>query len=82
MNTLWVRYEFYPEASTRADVSLFPELSVAQAENLIGRLGDAAVVFPRLSVPFVTWGALLENEQWRQNLYATRLGILLSETVS
>lgn len=74
MDTLWVRYECYPDDSTRADVSLLA-LPVTQAENLIERLGNAAVVFPRLSVPFVTWGALLENEQWRQTLYTTRQGI-------
>ncbi|BAZ16731.1 hypothetical protein NIES4071_86090 [Calothrix sp. NIES-4071] len=82
MSTLWVRCEFYPQASTRASVSLLPSVSVTIAENLIKRLGDAAVVFPRLSVPFATWGALLENEQWRQNLYATRRGIQLSSAVS
>ncbi|MBD2771323.1 DUF1822 family protein [Iningainema tapete] len=78
MDTLWVRHECYPEAPTRAHVSPLPELSVTQAENLIGRLGDAALVFPRLSVPFATWGALQENDIWRQNLYATRRGIQVS----
>lgn len=73
MNSLWVRCELYPDALTRASVSLLPELSVTQAENLIERLGDAAVTFPRLSVPFVTWAGLIENENWRQSLYDKRL---------
>jgi Protein of unknown function (DUF1822) len=81
MDTFWVRYECYSEALTRASVSPLPELSVTQAENLIQRLGNAAVVFPRLSVPFTTWGALLENENWRLSLYATRQGVETSATV-
>lgn len=72
MDTLWVRYQCYPEASTRADVSPLAKLSATQAKNLIARLSDAADVFARLSVPFVTWGALLKNENWRSSLYATR----------
>ncbi|MBW4509122.1 MAG: DUF1822 family protein [Scytonematopsis contorta HA4267-MV1] len=82
MNSLWVRYEFYPEAPTRASVSPLPELSVTQAENLIERLGDAEVAFPRLSVPFVTWAGLIENENWRQRLYIKRQGVQAGDAVS
>jgi RNA polymerase sigma factor (sigma-70 family) len=81
MDTLWVRRKCYPQALTRALVSPLPELSATVAENLIARLADAAVVFPRLSVPFVTWGALLENENWRHQLYTTRQRIQGNTTV-
>ncbi|RUS95306.1 hypothetical protein DSM106972_090820 [Dulcicalothrix desertica PCC 7102] len=82
MDTFWVRYECYPETSTRGDVSFLPELSVAQAENLIKCLGNAEVVFPRLAVPFTTWGALLKNQNWLSSLFATRRGIETSATIT
>ena len=82
MNSLWVRCEFYTEASTRASVSLLPELSVTQAENLVERLGDAGVAFPRLSVPFVTWSGLIDNDNWRQRLYLKRQGVQAGDAVS
>ncbi len=82
MNSLWVRCELYPDASTRASVSLLPELPVTQAENLIERLGDAAVDFPRSSVPFVIWAGLIENENWRQSLYLKRQIIPGDDAVS
>jgi hypothetical protein len=57
-------------------IAPLPELSNVQAENLVQRLGDSSVTFPRLAVPFTTWGVLLENEQWRQRLYQERLQYL------
>jgi hypothetical protein len=47
---------------------------LTQAENLIARLGNLDVINPRLAVPFVLWGALLEHGGWRQRLYHHRLG--------
>ncbi len=75
MNALWVGCQFYPEAQTREAVSILPELSTAQAENLIKRLGNSSILFPRLAIPFATWGALLENENWRQRLFEIRIGL-------
>jgi hypothetical protein len=52
-----------------------PALSQAQAENLLQRLGNTeTVVWPRLAVPFELWGALIENDSWRQQLYRRRQG--------
>jgi hypothetical protein len=56
----------------KATIAPIPQLSTQQAENLVQRLGNASVTFSRLAVPFQTWGALLENEQWRQRLYQQR----------
>ncbi|MBW4473825.1 MAG: DUF1822 family protein [Stenomitos rutilans HA7619-LM2] len=73
LSTLWVTIQFCQDAQTKAEVAPLAELSNAQAGNLIQRLGDASVVFPRLAVPFTLWGALIENEAWRQRLYQQRL---------
>ena len=73
MSTLWVTIEFCPNAQTKAEVAPLAELPPAQAEQLIQRLGNPSVVFPRLTVPFMLWGALMENETWRSRLYQQRL---------
>jgi Protein of unknown function (DUF1822) len=76
MNSLWVKCQFYPEAETIAPVKQLPELPATQAENLIQRLSNSSVAFPRLAVPFTLWGGLLENAKWRHNLYQHRLGVV------
>ncbi|MEH1916480.1 DUF1822 family protein [Nostoc sp.] len=65
-------YQFCKREEMKAAVALLPQLSTKQAENLVQRLGNASFRFSRLAVPFITWGALLENEQWRQRLYQQR----------
>ncbi|MEL7314938.1 MAG: DUF1822 family protein [Cyanobacteria bacterium J06559_3] len=47
-------------------------LSSGQGYHLIQQLAQATE--PRLEIPFNQWGALLSNEQWRQQLYQLRLG--------
>lgn len=64
--------QFCLEEQTKAEIAPLPELPVAQAENLLQRLGSSAVVFPRLAVPFILWGALLEKQEWRQRLCQQR----------
>jgi Protein of unknown function (DUF1822) len=68
-NAFWINYQFCKEEQVKAAVPSLPQLSTTQAENLLQRLSNSAVTFPRLTVPFTIWGALLENEQWRQRLY-------------
>lgn len=75
MDSLWVKYRLYSQVPTRVEVAPLAELSTTQAENLIQRLSNLSILFPRLSVPFATWGALLENENWRSSLYELRLGL-------
>jgi Protein of unknown function (DUF1822) len=74
MKVLWVAQQLCPDEVTREVVAPLPILPVVQAENLLQRLGNSSVVFPRLAVPFSLWGALLENENWRSRLYHQRLG--------
>lgn len=72
LNAFWMTYQFCQGEATLAELNPLPELPAAQAENLLQRLGSSLVTFPRLAVPFSLWGALLENEQWRQRLHQDR----------
>lgn len=73
LNAFWMTYQFCGTEEMKGAIAPLPELSTVQAENLVQRLSDSSVTFPRLAVPFTTWGILLENEQWRQRLYQERL---------
>lgn len=63
-----------PVFSRDAQVESVPSLSKETANRLLKELGNSSVYFPRLAVKFEEWGALLDNEQWRQELYERRLG--------
>lgn len=75
LNVLWVARQLCPDEPTKSAISPLPALPLAQAENLLQRLGNSDVVTPRLAVPFELWGALLEHGAWRQRLYQLRLGL-------
>lgn len=74
LNAFWVTVQLCSTAQTRAAVAPFAELSPAQAETLIQRLADPAILWPRLAVPFEFWGALLEQKTWRHQLFLQRTG--------
>lgn len=74
LNAFWVTVRLCGSTQTRSALAPLRELAPLQAENLIQRLGDAAVMFPRLAVPFTLWGALLEQETCRQQLFQRRVG--------
>ncbi|WP_432812515.1 DUF1822 family protein [Pantanalinema sp. GBBB05] len=75
LNAFWATYQLCGTAQTRQAIAPLPELSDMQADHLIQRLGDPAIVFPRLAVPFSLWGALLSRSGWLQALYLQRCGI-------
>ena len=72
LTTFSVIRERCTAAQTRAEIAPLPEISTAQVDNLIHRLSNPSVRFPRLAVPFQLWGALLANDEWRQRLYQPR----------
>lgn len=74
INALWTTIEFCPTAETQAVLEPLAALSQSQADSLIERLSKAA--FPRLSLPFLQWGALLANTAWCQQLQEQRLSAL------
>ena len=75
INVLWIARQLCPEEILRESVTPLPTLPLTQAQNLLERLGNPAVVFPRLAVPFELWGVLVEHGGWRQRLYAKRQGL-------
>lgn len=66
--------EAEPVFSRDAQVESVPSLSKETANQLLKKLGNSSVYFPRFAVKFEEWSALLANEQWRQELYERRLG--------
>jgi hypothetical protein len=71
LNAFSMAYQFCQTEDLKV-ISTLPELSTIQAENLLQRLSNSQAMFPRLEVPFSSWGALLKKEQWRQQLYQQR----------
>jgi hypothetical protein len=82
LNVLWIARQLCPEEPLRAAVAKVPALLQPQAKNLLERLGNPAVVFPRLAVPFQLWAALIEHGGWRQHLYERRQRLSNSWSVS
>lgn len=75
INILWASYQLCPEAATKTEINALPSLELAQANNLIDRLGNTSILLPRLAIPFTTWGALLTHDGWRQRIYEQRIGL-------
>ncbi len=75
INVLWVTQQInYPEA-LRAEITPLASISQTQASNLLERLGNPDIKFPRLAVPFPLWGALIAHGGWRKKLYELRQGL-------
>lgn len=73
LSAFWLTLQFCPEAQTKTAIAPLPALTATQAENLLQRLSNGAIAFPRLAIPFTLWGALLEQESWHQELYQRRI---------
>ncbi|PSB30077.1 DUF1822 family protein [Stenomitos frigidus] len=80
LSVLWVARQLGAEP-TRAAILPLPAINLAQAENLLTRLGNPSVITPRLEVPFPLWGALVAHDGWRQRLYERRQGLPESRSV-
>lgn len=70
--------------SVKEEISELPSLSEAEAQKLLQLLGDASIYFPRLrvDVSFEKWAALLDNDEWRIQLYHRRIGRLVVATTT
>lgn len=62
----------------QSEIPALPRLSSPDAKKLLEILGDSSIYSPRLrvDVPFEQWAALLDNEEWRHQLYHRRIGRL------
>lgn len=67
-------YDRYSPAQTRSLLAPLEPLAVENAAAIIKRLADPTLVLPRLEVPFGQWGAILESQPLRRQLYQTRRG--------
>ncbi|BAY79241.1 hypothetical protein NIES25_57250 (plasmid) [Nostoc linckia NIES-25] len=75
LNVLWVSRQVNCEEVLRSEITPLASIPTTQAENLLERLGNPEVKFPRLAVPFSVWGAFLANGGWRQRLCDRRQGL-------
>lgn len=79
LTVFWVMQQL-PGEPTRTEIPALPVLSPAEAATSIQQLGDSAIALPRLEIPFIQWGGLLEQQLWleqlcqqRQSSFATQL---------
>jgi len=61
-------------APVRAALPALQPLPLAQAEQLLTRLGRTEILIPRLEIPFPLWAALLAHAGWRRRLFDLRCG--------
>ncbi|MCU0516649.1 MAG: DUF1822 family protein [Oscillatoria sp. Prado101] len=70
IHVMWVARQLCPDE--KVEVQPLPSLLRDEAEVLIAQLSQPALYFPRLHVEFEQWGALLESEICRQQLYQSK----------
>jgi Protein of unknown function (DUF1822) len=75
LSVLWLAPQLGVTEPTRTALPALAPISSEQAQNLITRLGNAAMLTPRLAVPFALWGALISHGGWRQQLSERRQGL-------
>ncbi|MDJ0572540.1 MAG: DUF1822 family protein [Pleurocapsa sp. MO_192.B19] len=61
-----------PVAQTKQELVTPTELSLATANQLLDRLANPSVYYPRLAIPFPQWAMLVTNSQWRKKLSEKR----------
>jgi Protein of unknown function (DUF1822) len=66
LTAFWVMQQL-PGETTRTEIPELPALTSTQAEQLLQQLGNT-IALPRLEIPFVQWGALLDRDSWLQQL--------------
>jgi Protein of unknown function (DUF1822) len=74
LNVLWVVQQLNADEPTRGTIAPLAPLAPTQAENLVQRLANPAIVQPRQAIPFTLWGALLAQDHLRQRLVQLRQG--------
>ncbi|BBD63272.1 hypothetical protein NIES2109_61220 (plasmid) [Nostoc sp. HK-01] len=71
INLLWLTRELCPNPPTRSELKPLPNLTATQANVLIEQLSKYQF-FPRRVLSFESWGALFENQEWRDRLVQSR----------
>lgn len=70
------------DLNVKVEVPSLTTLVAAEAKKSIEELGKRSIYCPRLHLPFEKWGALMENETYRKELFDLRMGKPLQETES
>ncbi len=81
INVLWITRQQNAPEILRTEIEPLPLIAQTQAENLLQRLGNSDVKFPRLDVPFPLWGAFLAHGGWRKKLYELRQDLLVEWSI-
>lgn len=68
--------------NVKVEVPSLATVVAAEAKKSIEELGKRSIYSPRLHLPFETWGALLENEVYRQELFDVRMGKVVVDVVA
>ncbi|NEQ50070.1 MAG: DUF1822 family protein [Leptolyngbya sp. SIO3F4] len=66
LNVFWTIVQGDPGKEPQPVIGQLPVLSPAQASSLLEQVNQT--MFPRLSLPFEEWGALLSSDTWRQSI--------------
>lgn len=82
INAFLVSLDICPQQ--REVIQPLPKISIIEAENFIRQLSKPSPYSPRLDIDFLKWGALLENDEWRQKLYKYRnqSSVMLVSTIA
>ncbi|NEO31384.1 MAG: DUF1822 family protein [Symploca sp. SIO3C6] len=75
LNVLWVNRQLNYTETLQAQITPLASIPQTQAYQLLKRLGNCDLKFPRLAVPFSVWGALIAHGGWREKLYELRQGL-------
>ncbi|MEL6459837.1 MAG: DUF1822 family protein [Cyanobacteria bacterium J06621_15] len=70
LTAMWMGIELFP--ITKPVVEALPVLSKAETEDLVKAFNKSGFFSPRLEVPFLKWGAFINDETRRKKLYQRR----------
>jgi Protein of unknown function (DUF1822) len=67
------------ELNVREEISALPSLPAVEAQKILRILSNTSIYSPRVhvDVTFPQWAAILDNQEWRQMLYQSRLNPLV-----
>ncbi len=59
--------------TTQSEIQAIPKLSLQEAENILTQLTKVTDYSPRLDLPFEKWAVIMNNSNWRKQLYEKRI---------
>jgi hypothetical protein len=71
LNVMWLSRK--RKLTTQSEISSIPKLSLQETENILIQLAKVTDYSPRLELPFEKWAAIMNNSNWRKQLYEKRI---------